>query len=223
MSIAAILIASFIALFAFSSISTTGHQPQNQTSQAWRPVTHAFEPPARKSIIVGSDGMAHRTADGTQMTRIDRGSPVRQKFVEKPPVVVRQETPPDREIVSPPLETPVPLLEKPPVVVRQETPPDREIVSSLPDTMVPVLTPTTLPEDSIITKDVYDEFQTAIMADPSLSYSARLSFRVITSADGKLIVQGLALDQNEKERIGAMVQRMAGTKTLDNQMTTVNE
>jgi hypothetical protein len=104
--------------------------------------------------------------------------------------------------------------ENPPVIVREDVTPEE--VSP---------TPVSSTENSVITKDldVSDEYQTVIMSDTSLSYSARLSFRVITSADDKLIVKGLALDQKEKERIGAMVQKMAGTKTLDNQMTTVNE
>ena len=95
MGIVGDVLLSFIFSIAYmGSPALQQHLPKNIA-------TPSYLAPARKSVIIDREGLAHPTADLTQMTRRDRSQIRKEAVVAEPAPVVVEETPaPTVEVVQ---------------------------------------------------------------------------------------------------------------------------
>ena len=163
---------------------------------------HAYQPPARKSVMVDITGMAHPTADGTSMTKRDRSR--LYPFLEIKPATLDEE---ERSPAPPP--APPPVVGKTPLYQAQIE--EAPLPSPGPALFRPV--PALKNEVSLGRK-----VQLAVLADNSLSRSIRLTLRA-TSAKNKVTLRGIVLDKDEKAAVGSKAEQIAGAGNVDNRLT----
>lgn len=220
-----VLIVSLIALFAVSGgPSKMGfHTPMSNEYLAIPKRT--FERPARKSMIVDTDGLAHRTADGTQMTKRDRAKMILltpRTFEYKIPEVVPQVIPPSVESVATPVVLPVsepaPNLD---VVTQAET----KTVEDLSVPMMSSALPTVLSvegSEGVSDPAMNQKILSAIVAqDGNLSEWARTTLRC-SFRDGLVILYGVVRDEQEKQRIADLAKSLPDVVTVENQLNAVD-
>ena len=231
----AVIIVSFVALFAYSRFGPMqdymlGRDPGFESGRALSRA-HIYEPPARKAIMVDTDGLSHPTADNTPAPRRDRSSLIPQQALAPAPNLetenrteAKQLTPVSRyEDVALSATTSVEKssitqeMDKPAATV--ETPANQSLstttAAEIPGNQKTEVAPGA--ENSLDQK-----VQTAIMADPTLSHPARSTLSV-TLEEGKIILNGAVLDKEEKARIFAEAGEIVGTKNLDNRLRPLHE
>ena len=160
---------------------------------------HDYRQPARKAMVVDTSGMVHPTADNTGMTKRDRS-------LLLVPMFKMGEGPKEITPAPPALDIPkaAPLYE----AQMEEAP--------LPPGFPKPVTPVVVREPSIGRK-----VQMAVLADPTLSRSAKLTFRT-TSVKNKVILRGIVWDEKEKIYIGAKAAEIVGADNVDNRLTALN-
>jgi hypothetical protein len=162
------------------------------------------QPPARKSIVVDTSGMAHPTADRTGMTKRDRSRPYLKLTVEpKLPESSQGLPPPAKTSVGAPLfqmQTEEMPLAQPNIPKPTVRPPDTKALQA---------------EREL---SLGRKVQIALMADKTLTRSAQLTVRA-SSFKNRVTLRGIVLDQEEKIYIGEKAGRIAGPENVDNRLT----
>ena len=76
---------AWAAVFGGLNPSVAGHLQRYYWNESGRALSrmHAYQPPARKSMVVDISGMAHPTADNTRMTKRDRSTVYPKLEVQK--------------------------------------------------------------------------------------------------------------------------------------------
>ena len=180
-----------------------GLQPSStERAQTWFPWLaggrvlsriHAYQPPARKSVMIDITGMAHPTADNTSMTKRDRSQ--LYPYLEVKPAPIEESSltlapsEPLRQVQIEETALPVPGFAVPKPVLRSEREPS-----------------------------VGRKVQLTLMADHSLSRSAQLTVKA-TSVKNKVTLRGIVLDKAEKEYIGDKAAKIAGAENVNNRLT----
>ena len=176
-----------------------------------------YQPPARKSMIVDTNGMAHSTADLTHMTKRDR-SRLYLKLDIKPDLSETHEN-----------------IPPPPAMAGSGAPLFQMQTEEMP--LAPPKPPRSAPTPPVIPQTVFQpqavkppmlaqerdlslgrKVQLALMADKTLSRSAQLTVRA-TSQKNRVTLRGIVLDKEEKEYIGKKVAQIAGADIVDNRLT----
>ena len=156
-----------------------------------------YQPPDRKSMIVDTNGMAHLTADNTQMTKRDRSRAYLKLDIQPVPPESQRDLPP------PPAKTGTgaPLFQ----MQTEEIP------------LAPAGVPKSLtsPEREL---SLGRKVQIALAADKTLSRSAQLTVRA-TSFKNKVTLRGIVLDKEEKAYIGTKAGEVVGPENVDNRLT----
>ena len=96
------------------------------------------------------------------------------------------------------------------------TGPYSKLLNPLPPGFPKPVAPAVVHEPSIGRK-----VQTAVLADPTLSRSAKLTFRA-TSSKNKVILRGVVWDEKEKAYLGAKAAEIVGADNVDNRLTALN-
>ncbi len=204
-----VLIFSLIALFTVSGgpAKMGIHMPMN--TEYLNIPKRTFEPPTRKSMIVDLDGDAHRTADGTQMTKRDRA-----KITLSSPRTFEYKLP---EPVALPVSEPTPNLD---VVTQAET----KTVEDLSVPMMPSALPATLPAEEsqgVVDPAMNKEIVSSIVAlDNNLSEWARTTLRC-SFREGLVILYGVVRDEQEKQHIVELAKSLPDVVTVENQLHSV--
>ncbi len=200
MGIMAVLVLSFVALFTFSNM---GYNPQKEIFHTLR---RTFQPPARKAILVDPEGMAHRTADNTQMTKRDRS-----RMIEQIPSV------------------PVPANE--PVTITPAAALDGATPSKVEETAAPKAgyqykeeqtTPQAVNVEIPAEPSISQKIEAVLAADPALSDSAHFTLRA-SFRDGLVILRGVVSDEKEKLYLATKAKQIPGITTVENQLHTLND
>ncbi len=193
-----VLIFSLIALFTVTGgPAKLGLHSPVDTSRfiVSRPIV---APPARKSVIVDTDGYAHRTADGTQMTKRDR-----TKFLPSPPRTFEYKLP-EKEPA-------------PEVTLDVVTQPETKTVEDLSVPMMPA-EPVEQPVDPTAGQKAV---RSILDADPDLSEWARTTLRG-SVREGLLILYGVVKDEKEKTRVAQLAGNLPGVHSVENQLHTLD-
>ena len=170
---------------------------------------HAYQPPARKSVVVDISGMAHPTADNTSMTKRDRSRlyPYLEMNVapkEEDLPSIPQDAAPTQAFLSTPLPAP---LAKPLFQAQIEEAP---------------LAPPAVPSGAMLRPAVGPSLgrkvQMALLADSGLSKSARSTLSIM-SLRNKVTLRGIVMDVKEKRAIGDKAEQIAGDGNVDNRLT----
>ncbi len=156
-----------------------------------------YQPPERKAVVVDTSGMSYRSADGSQMTRRDRSRPFPRLDVEF-----------QRENV--PLRTGPEL-----VTLTPASPLGQGQIEEIPMVPSAIARPPAVSERSW---SLGRRVQTALKADNTLSRSAQLTLRAVSVRD-RVTLSGIVLDQEEKDRVGAKAEELAGPGRVDNHLT----
>ncbi len=213
-----VLIVSLIALFTVTGGPAKMGGFHTPMDSAYLSIPkRTFEPPARKSMIVDADGEAHRTADGTQMTKRDRAkmtlsSPrtFEYKIPETTPEAVRIVTEPVVVPAAQPAPESAAALE---VITQAET-------KAVEDLSVPMM-PATLPVEASegVTDPVMDQkiLSSIVALDGSLSEWARVTLRC-SFREGLVILYGVVKDEQEKQHIAELTKSLPEVVTVENQL-----
>ncbi len=213
-----VLIFSLIALFTVTGgpAKTAGFPAPMDRAYLSIP-KRTFEPPARRSIIVGADGQAFRTADGTQMTKRDRAkmalSSSRVFEYKIPEAVPEAEKSITESVVVPvalPVSKPAAALE---VITQAET-------KAVEDLSVPMM-PATLPVEAsdAATDPMMDQkiLSSIVALDGSLSEWARVTLRC-SFREGLVILYGVVKDEQEKQHIAELTKSLPEVVTVETQL-----
>ena len=185
----AIVLFSIFAVFAFSGAPMMMGAPRPVDGQRPIVMREIFEAPERRAIMVDTDGQAHRTADGTQMTKRDRSRSYRQ-------------APPAPEVQAPPapIAAAEPEPEPAPVIVEETT---------------VELKPTPVENAAYLTMS--QQIEAMLMDDAMLSDSARFTLKAVYR-EGLVILQGVVADDAEKERLEAKVRAIPGVTAVESHL-----
>lgn len=213
-----VLIFSLIAFFTVSGgpAKMGGfHTPMDSAYLAIPKRT--FEPPARKSMIVDAEGQAHRTADGTQMTKRDRAkmalsSP--RTFEYKIPVAVPQVEKPIEEPVAAPVALPA---SEPAAALEVVTQAETKTVEDLSVPMMPATLPVEVSEDATDPAMNQKILSSILSLDGNLSEWARVTLRC-SFREGLVILYGVVRDEQEKQHIAELTKSLPDVVTVENQL-----
>jgi hypothetical protein len=208
MGLLAVLFVSIVAL-TFSSFVMKA--PVFPGFNSVPPPKIEYVQPARKSVLVAPDGSAHRTADGTQMTKRDRG----ERRVVSVPV------PPPQEETTLKMEPPQPDTDKMTPSEIQAPQPAQDEAVQLPmqesgETAAPAAA------DELPAMSAGRKVKDAIVGSPELSYFTRTTIRI--TSEGQVVrLNGHVMDQNEKQRISEIAESIAGPGNVDNQLLLISD
>ena len=163
-----------------------------------------YQPPARKSMIVDTNGMAHSTADLTRSTKRDRSRPYLKLDIQ--PALPETGTPLFQ------MQTEEMPLAPPNSPQSASTPPVIPQTAFQPQAVKPPM----LAQERDLS--LGRKVQLALMADKTLSRSAQLTVRA-TSQKNRVTLRGIVLDKEEKEYIDKKVAQIAGANNVDNRLT----
>lgn len=220
-----VLIFSLVAFFTVTVGPTTKMGGFRTPMETERFVIQkrTYQPPARRSVIVAPDGQAHRTADGTQMTKRDRAKMTLETprtFEYKLPETAPDYIPPAREIEPEPIVAP--NLD---VVTQSET----KAVEDMSVPMMPAVVPTEPSAEPSAESPVEDPANTVDAAtnqkilsailekDSDLSEWARVTLRC-SFREGLVILYGVVRDEQEKNHIADLTKSLPDVVTVENQL-----
>ncbi len=228
-----VLIFSLVAFFTVTVGPTTKMGGFRTPMETERFVIQkrTYQPPARRSVIVAPDGQAHRTADGTQMTKRDRARMILETprtFEYKLPETAPDYIPPAREIEPEPIVAP--NLD---VVTQSET----KALEDMSVPMMPALVttdsstepPVALSAESLAVPTAEDPANTVdaatnqkilsaiLQKEGNLSEWARVTLRC-SFREGLVILYGVVKDEQEKKHIADLTKSLPDVVTVENQL-----
>ena len=244
MPVVAIIVFSIVAFFTFGRLPFLPDQKPLQSIEIEQKVAALLKEKdlhRRKSVVMDKEGSARRTADGTQMTRRDRGREYWKHIPDLSPDNPRTlknwlknhisfskpggETPPTQPASSWSAAVPEKNFneQKNPTLTYKPNAEEFKPAAEEAKSVIPPPAPRAIAAEQPKTQrhiSLGRKIKDAILSDPEISQSIKTTIKVFWM-DYKLTLRGAVPTESEKWRIGAMARELAGSVYIDNKIVVV--